>query len=232
MSVPTTHRDTGGARPIDASTTSSRRPPRERPAKAQVMATAVLAALGAVFFALSFAYPWTLEDGSIGPGVLPRTASALLALVSLARLVLQLRGSRAAPGQQLPGDGEGTDAAGAATPAGVAAEQATAEEVAAEAVAAEDLAAVEEVEEVPHARRKLLLVCATVLLTALLVPYLGLLLALGLMTLFLAAVVERQPLVRSLLVAGGTLAVSYLVFVTLLSIPLPMGLLDPALWRQ
>ncbi|WP_432573337.1 tripartite tricarboxylate transporter TctB family protein [Kineococcus sp. SYSU DK005] len=176
-----------------------------RAPRGQVVATAVTGALGAAFFTLSFAYPWQLEDGSVGPAALPRTASALLVLVCLARLGLQLRGSvpePAAPGEQEPaGDGEG------AAPAA------------------------EEVEEVPHARRKLLLVGATVLATALLVPYLGLLLALGLMTLFLAAVVERQPLLRSLLVAGGTLAVSYLVFVVLLGIPLPTGLLDPAVWR-
>ncbi|WP_432561886.1 tripartite tricarboxylate transporter TctB family protein [Kineococcus sp. SYSU DK003] len=166
----------------------------------QTVATIVTGLVGALFFVLSFAYDWRLEDGSVGPAVLPRTASALLVLVSVARLVLAAR-----------------------RPAAAAAEPA------ATAVEADDAPVVE---EVPHARRKLLLVCATVLVTALAIPYLGLLVTLGVMTLFLAAYVERQPLLRSLAVAVGTLAVSYLVFVVLLQIPLPWGLLDPAVWEQ
>lgn len=183
MSAPTLHRAPGdhGRRGV---------------ASGQTVATCVVGLLGVLFFALSFAYDWTLEDGSVGPAALPRTASALLVLVSALRLVTE---SRRAPAAVLPT---------VATPGAP------------------------EVEEVPDARRKLLLVCATVLVTALLIPYLGLLLSLGLMTLFLAAVVERQPVVRSLLVAVATLAVSYLVFVVLLNIPLPLGLLDPALREQ
>ena len=169
--------------------------PRPGPS-GQTVATGVVGLVGLLFFVLSFAYDWTLEDGSIGPAALPRTASALLVLVSALRLLTEARRRPAAtpPGAPAPG-----------APV---------------------------VEEVPDARRKLLLVCGTVLVTALLIPYAGLLLSLGLMTLFLAAVVERQPFLRSLLVAAATLGVSYLVFVVLLKIPLPLGLLDPALWEQ
>ncbi|MBK1783293.1 tripartite tricarboxylate transporter TctB family protein [Prauserella cavernicola] len=85
-------------------------------------------------------------------------------------------------------------------------------------------------DEARHIRRKLVTVVATMVVTALVIPILGLLLSLTLMTLFLTAVVEKQSLLRSLLVSAMTFGVSYLIFVALLRIPLPLGLLDPAVW--
>ncbi|MFF5987341.1 tripartite tricarboxylate transporter TctB family protein [Prauserella flavalba] len=85
-------------------------------------------------------------------------------------------------------------------------------------------------EEARRIRRKLITVVATMVVTALVIPILGLLLSLTLMTLFLTAVVEKQSLVRSLVVSAVTFAVAYLIFVALLRIPLPLGLLDPAVW--
>ncbi|TDC27968.1 hypothetical protein E1265_00010 [Streptomyces sp. 8K308] len=85
-------------------------------------------------------------------------------------------------------------------------------------------------EERRRIRRKLLAVVATMVVTAFAIPLLGLLPALTLMTLFLAVVVERQPLPRSLLVAGATYAMAHLIFVVVLRVPLPLGVFDPAVW--
>jgi hypothetical protein len=79
-------------------------------------------------------------------------------------------------------------------------------------------------------RRKLVVVLAAMLASALLIPITGLLPTLALLTLFLCAVVERQPLVRSIGVAAGVGVVGHLLFVVLLRVPLPYGVFDPAVW--
>ncbi|MBA4863033.1 tripartite tricarboxylate transporter TctB family protein [Streptomyces sp. PSKA54] len=85
-------------------------------------------------------------------------------------------------------------------------------------------------EEARRTRGKLAVVIVTMVVTALLIPFLGMLPALTLMTLFLTAVVERLPLPRALAVSAGVFAVAYLLFIVVLRVPLPFGLLDPATW--
>lgn len=92
----------------------------------------------------------------------------------------------------------------------------------------------EEAEHTPEERRairrKLVVVTAVMAVTGLLIPVLGMLPTLTLMTLFLTAVVERlRPLV-SLATAAGVLVVSYALFIVVLRVPLPLGLFDPAVW--
>lgn len=79
-------------------------------------------------------------------------------------------------------------------------------------------------------RRKLAVVLAAMLATALLVPITGLLPTLSLLTLFLCATVERQPLLRSVGLAVGVGVLGHLLFVVLLRVPLPYGVFDPAVW--
>ncbi len=79
-------------------------------------------------------------------------------------------------------------------------------------------------------RRKLVVVLAAMLTTALLIPITGLLPTLSLLTLFLCAVVERQPLPRSVGVAAAVGVLGHLLFVVLLRVPLPLGVFDPAVW--
>lgn len=163
-----------------------------------LIAYGALTALGALFFAGSFAYPWTSpEDGTLGAGALPRTAGLLLTLFGVLLIRQELR-----TGSVLEGDGHVEE--GAAVTA----------------------------EEAHGIRAKLIVVVVTMVVAALLVPFLGLLPALALMTLFLTAVVERRPLGQAVLVSGLVLAVSYLLFVVVLRVPLPFGLFDPAVWSQ
>jgi putative tricarboxylic transport membrane protein len=79
-------------------------------------------------------------------------------------------------------------------------------------------------------RRKLVVVTAAMVVTALLIPVLGMLPALALLTLFLTAVVERMRLPVALATSVGVLVVSYVLFILVLRVPLPFGLLDPAVW--
>lgn len=79
-------------------------------------------------------------------------------------------------------------------------------------------------------RRKLVLVTAGMFVAALLIPFLGMLPALALLTLCLTKFVERLRWRTSVAAAVGVLAVSYVLFIVVLRVPLPFGLLDPAVW--
>ncbi len=70
---------------------------------------------------------------------------------------------------------------------------------------------------------KPLLVLAAVLVAVIGLSVAGFGIAIFLMLLFLYAVVEKLPVVRSLLAAAGTTAVLYVVFKTWLGVPLPIG---------
>ncbi|MBA2945791.1 tripartite tricarboxylate transporter TctB family protein [Streptomyces himalayensis] len=85
-------------------------------------------------------------------------------------------------------------------------------------------------EEARRIRAKLLVVTLTMAATALLIPVLGMLPALTVMTLFLTAVVERLPLPRAAAVSAGVFGVSYLLFIVVLQVPLPFGLFDATTW--
>ncbi|MGW8527962.1 MULTISPECIES: tripartite tricarboxylate transporter TctB family protein [Nocardiopsidaceae] len=169
-------------------------PARARPS---VLAThAVLACLGGFFFLGSFSYPWTtVEDGTVGPGALPRVAGLALLLIGLAMLRREAR-----TGTVLEGDGhveeetERTDA------------------------------------EHRTVRRKLAVVSAALVATAVLIPFLGMLPTLAALTLFLTISVERLRWPVALTASLGVLVVCYLLFGVLLRVPLPLGVFDPALW--
>ncbi|WP_435110432.1 tripartite tricarboxylate transporter TctB family protein [Nocardiopsis synnemataformans] len=170
------------------------RAPRSRPPV--LVAYSVFAGLGLLFLLGSLGYPWTNpEDGTVGPGALPRTAGLLLLVTGLALLWQEMRG-----GTLLEGDGHVEEET-----------EHTAEEKRA-------------------TTRKLLVVSAGLVVTAALIPFLGMLPALALLTLFLTVWVERLRWPVAVTASAGVLVVCYLLFVVLLRVPLPLGLLDPALW--
>lgn len=159
-------------------------------------AHAALCAIGTFFFLGSFAYPWTsVEDGTIGPGALPRVAGLALALIGAVMLYQETR-----TGTLLEGDGHVEEES-----------EHTAEEQRA-------------------IRRKLLVVSAAIIGAGVLIPFLGILPALALMTLYLTIRVERLRLPVAITASVGVLVVCYLLFVVLLRVPLPLGIFDPALW--
>jgi hypothetical protein len=170
--------------------------PPVRRRRSVLTAHAVLAALGGLFFAGSFSYPWTNpEDGTVGAGALPRVAGLLLLLIGTGLVRQEVRG-----GSVLEGDGH--------------IEESTCHTAA----------------QRREIRRKLVVVTAAMAVTGLLIPVLGMLPSLALMTLFLTAVVERMRRPVALATAAGVLAVSYALFVVVLRVPLPFGVFDPALW--
>ncbi|MBR8744278.1 tripartite tricarboxylate transporter TctB family protein [Nocardiopsis sp. MG754419] len=159
-------------------------------------AHAVLCAVGTVFFLGSFAYPWTtVEDGTVGPGALPRVAGLALALIGALMLLREMR-----TGTILEGDGHVEEDSEHAA------------------------------EEQRTVRRKLIVVSITIVCAGALIPFLGMLPTLALLTLFLTLRVERLRPPVALAASFGVLVVCYLLFVVLLRVPLPLGVFDPALW--
>lgn len=77
--------------------------------------------------------------------------------------------------------------------------------------------------------RQLWTVVVAVPVAVLLVPLLGFLPALGLLVLFIAAVVERRPPLVALAIAAVAVAAGYGVFMEFLDVPLPTGLVGDAL---
>jgi hypothetical protein len=73
----------------------------------------------------------------------------------------------------------------------------------------------------PEIIGKPLAVAAALAVAVAALPYAGFALAVFLLLLFLYAVVERLPWLPSILAAGGTTAVLYLIFKTWLRVPLP-----------
>ncbi|MFE1168348.1 tripartite tricarboxylate transporter TctB family protein [Nocardiopsis sp. NPDC058789] len=158
-------------------------------------AHAALSVLGALFLLGSFAYPFTAEDGTVGPGALPRVAGLALAVIGVVLLYREAR-----TGTVLRGDGHVEEDSGHS---------------------AEELRAI---------RRKLAVVSAALVCTGALIPFLGILPALAVLTLFLTIGVERLRWPVALTASVGVLVVCYLLFVVLLRVPLPLGVFDPTLW--
>jgi hypothetical protein len=75
----------------------------------------------------------------------------------------------------------------------------------------------------PQRVRRLWTVVAALPVTVLLVPLVGFLPALGLLVLFVSAVVERRPPLVALLVTAVAVAAGYGVFAEFLDVPLPTG---------
>jgi len=73
--------------------------------------------------------------------------------------------------------------------------------------------------------RQLWTVVAAIAVTVLLVPVLGLPIAFGCLVFFISAWVERRPVVAAAVITGVSVVVVHVVFVTLLGVPLPGGLI-------
>lgn len=67
-------------------------------------------------------------------------------------------------------------------------------------------------------------------IACLLFPLLGLLPSLTILAFVLSAFVEKMPKVTSAIVAAATFGIFYLIFVTVLNVPLPFGIFDPQFW--
>ncbi len=168
---------------------------------AQAAAFGVLAVVGAAVFGTSFGYGILGEEGRVGPGLLPMVTGLLLLLLSAGQLVIRLRRHRqfrrtARSSEPVRREGRSSD-----PDSGV------------------DVLGRTEAQRV----RQLWIVVVATPVAVLLVPLLGFLPALGLLVLFVAAVVERRPPLAALAVTAVAIAAGYGVFAEFLDVPLPDG---------
>ncbi|WP_062946783.1 tripartite tricarboxylate transporter TctB family protein [Brachybacterium sp. sponge] len=188
---------------------------RSMPNTSDLVGTGILALVGLVAVMMGLGYGFIGDNGQIGPGFMPVLTGAFILVASLAdigRLFLA------------PKDGSTAGLGGVA-------EELSAEAAAAQAAAKEERGASSEEELDTFGRtakqrsRTVPLIFGIVLAAVLLIQVLGMLLSLTVMMFAVVFLVERKPLLPSLLTSAAVLAVAYLIFVVMLGVPLPQGML-------
>ncbi|WP_205327288.1 tripartite tricarboxylate transporter TctB family protein [Glycomyces sp. YM15] len=179
---------------------------------ARIAASAVLAALGAAACVGGLGYGLENEDGAVGTGLLPAASGALIAVLALVDLAQQLLAARRAPAS--------ADAdINAANGSGVAL-------LIADGETGGPTDGIDVLGRTPRQRnRNLVVVLALVFAAALLVPFSGLLIAMGLLILAITIGVERMRPLSAVAVTAVALACVWLVFAQGLRVPFPTGML-------
>lgn len=173
----------------------------------QAVAFGVLAVLGAAVFGTSFGYGILGEEGRVGPGLLPMVTGLLLLLLSGVQLLIRLQRHRqfrrtAPSSEPIRREGRSSDPGADLDVLGRSGSQRV---------------------------RQLWIVVVATPVAVLLIPLLGFLPAMGLLVLFVAAVVERRPPLAALAVTAVAVAAGYGVFVEFLDVPLPDGVVGELL---
>lgn len=165
-----------------------------------VLALLVTAALGVGVAVVAPTYGMSVDGERVGPGFLPLVAGGGLAVLSLLVLAKELRAA-AARRRERGGAAEApTDLHGADT-ADVLGRTAA------------------------RRQRNMRMVTAALVVAVLLIPLIGFLEAFALFLLFASIVVERRPVLPSVLITLTAVAVVYAIFVVFLNVRLPMGAL-------
>lgn len=190
---------------------------RNRPETSDVAGTVILGVVGLVAVVMGLGYGFTTETGQVGPGFLPVLTGGFIVVATLLELARMFFATSS------PVEGSFME------------QIEKVEEDAREAIArahAHDGAAEgagSERDTFGRTRQQRGIAIASIfglmLVVLLLVPVLGLLISLTLMTLVLLLVVERKPVLPSVLATAAGLAFFYLIFVQGLNIPLPTGML-------
>ena len=172
----------------------------------ELLAFVVITGIGGILVATASGYTILEEDGAVGGGFLPLLAGIVLTALGAVQLVAAALRVRAI----------------AQDPDGMVCR-------ARERSAADSLPDVfgRTARERLH---QLALVVATVVAAVALAPVVGLLAALGALSVFISAVVERRSWYASVSISIASVGLVYVVFVLLLGIPLPGGLLFDQRW--
>lgn len=190
---------------------------RSLPKLSDLIGTGILAVLGLVAVVMGLGYGFIGENDQIGPGFMPVLTGAFILVASLAEIGRLLFGPKDKASAGLGG---------------------VAEELSAEASAAQQAAhgesetRNEDGEEVDtfgrtakQRRRTVPLIFAVVLAAILLTQVIGMLLALTVMMFAIVVFIEKKPLLPSMLTSLAVLGAAYLIFVQMLGVPLPQGVL-------
>ncbi|MEV7631426.1 tripartite tricarboxylate transporter TctB family protein [Microbacterium sp. NPDC089318] len=163
---------------------------------ARAASTATLAVLGVVAAIIGASYGVLQDNGQIGAGFLPVALGVILALLAIIDLA-QTRIRRDADVDALAPELE-RDTGSDVDSLGRSQRQ---------------------------RNRMLVLVVGMLFIDLLLVPFTGLLIALGLLVVGIATIVERRHILYALIVGAVSITVVHLVFAVLLKVPMPTGLI-------
>ncbi|WP_153397019.1 tripartite tricarboxylate transporter TctB family protein [Ornithinicoccus halotolerans] len=196
-------------------------PTRHRPATADVVGTLVLAGVGVYATVAGLGYGFTGDDGRVGPGFLPVVTGAFIAGASLLELArMFLARSPAASSYMASVEHVEEDARAAIQQAHPDDER---------PAPGGRNAAGEELDTFgrTHSQRNwaVLQIFGILLVAILLIPVLGLLLSMSLMTFTIFVAVEGKRWLTALLATAGAFAFFYVFFAQILGIPLPTGML-------
>lgn len=176
---------------------------RATPQLSDVIGTALLGVIGLVAAVMGWGYGFTEEGGEVGPGFLPVVTGGFIVVASLteiARLYFAPRLKEAAVGGE--------------------------EEEVVDQASSESGEEVDTFGRVKSERQWAIIKIFGLLLVALaLVPFLGLLLSLTSMVFFVVFWVEKQGLVTAAVCSVSAAAIAYALFVQLLGVPVPQGML-------
>ncbi len=206
----------------------------------QAVVYGLLTALGLGAFVMALDYGLFLEESRVGPGLVPAVVGGLIALIAGWELVTTLRGHRtphdrglaevvAAAAVDAPSGGASSERAtpGGVPPGGSGSMSPDGGPVQmpgpGPGPGPDD---VDTFGRTPEERsRQLWTVSAALVVAALLVPLLGLLGSLLVLSVFISAVVEKRGWLPSLVVSFLAVAAVYGIFVGFLGVPLPTGLI-------
>lgn len=215
-------------------------PARRGIAVEQAVVYGLLTALGLGALVMALDYGLFLEESRVGPGLVPAVVGGLIVLIAGWELIGTLRGRRtphdrglaevvAAAAVDAPQGGASSESA---TPGGVPAggSGSMSPDGGPVQIAGPGPGSgpddVDIFGRTPEQRsRQLWTVSAALIVAALLVPLLGLLGSLFVLSVFVSAVVERRAWLPSLIVSFLAIAAVYGVFVGFLGVPLPTGLI-------
>lgn len=198
-------------------TSNTSKPYRKKPAKSDVVGTAILAALGAFALIMGVGYGFLEEDGQVGPGFLPVVTGGFILAASLAEIVrLYLAGGERSTGSLM-------------SIAETAEEEARAAVARTEQHSQSGTSGEDELDTFGRTSKQrnwaVVKIFGLLFAALLMVPVIGLLLSLTAMVLVIVLWVERKPLIPSLLSTAGAFVVAYLIFVQTLGVPVPQGML-------
>lgn len=165
-----------------------------------ILALLLMTALGISVAVVAPGYGLDVDGERIGPGFLPLVAGVGLAVLSLVQLASHLRATAAARRERGGGAEPEVDPHG---------EEST--DVLGRTGA--------------NRTRNMRLVTVAIVVTVLLIPVIGFLESFALLLLFVSVVVERRPVLPAVAITLIAVTVVYVIFVVLLNVRLPMGLL-------
>lgn len=190
-------------------------------------ASVVLAVVGVAAVLGGLGYGVTVEGGEIGPGFLPTMAGGLVALFAVLDAVGRLRRRRDLPSQAeliTATTSRPEDGVALADPADPGAATTSTQSIHSPLDA--DAEEVDIFGRTQRQRNRMLaIVLGLVVATLVMVQVVGFLLAFVLLLFVIAVFVERRRVLPSAVVAVAAGAVTYGIFVLLLRVPLPTGLL-------